>query len=101
MFTALARGEAEYAAELMVERARSVHPLSKKSLEEFRKDMAQMLMNALSKPLSELDVGSVVDKMLETSRQHGVDLDTAFVSVLMSVGIIQGIAQQLNEKFDV
>jgi predicted unusual protein kinase regulating ubiquinone biosynthesis (AarF/ABC1/UbiB family) len=101
MFSALVAGESQRAASLFIERARTIDPSSVKSVNAFREDMACVLSEALGSPLQDMDVGQVVQDMLALSREHGVPLDTACVSLIMSVAVIEGIARQLSDDFNV
>ena len=112
LFSSVACGDSDLAAELMVERSPSQQC---KDVEQFKRDMAKVF--AIVTPetaqnaslengqkafrLSEVRIGDVLMGSLMTLRKHKVAIDGNFATLMMSVIVGEGMGRAMNPDYNI
>jgi aarF domain-containing kinase len=98
LFSAVASGNGELAAQLMIERARNANEIRPDPVlvEGFKRDMSQLIGQVLVTPLSQLEVGQILEQVLTMGRKYHVPVESNFTTLVLGTIIVEGIGKQLN-----
>lgn len=101
LFTAVAQGDGERAANLMVERSRD--PSSVKDNAGFVKGMSEIIdqVSLDSFRLDKIKIGSVLEKVLTLTHRHKVLMEPNFSSLIVSIIVLEGVGRQLDPTLDI
>ncbi|KAL9648638.1 hypothetical protein ABK040_016269 [Willaertia magna] len=104
LFSAVISGDGDYAAQLMIERSKTIrekngYKLSPENANLFISEMSDLIKFVMDRPLEEIQVGNVMERVLSLGRQYHVPIESNFSTLVISVVIVEGIARQLNPDF--
>lgn len=100
LFNALARFDGYRAGELMIERSRT--PETAINNAEFANKVDVLVSNIKRQTftLGTVSIGHLLDQMLSMVRSHHVRMEADFVSVVVSILLLEGIGRQLDPNLD-
>jgi len=101
-FHAIAQGDGERAADLMLNNAPQ-HACVDAA--PFREGMRNLVQQARFGPdgsfnLKALHIGHVLMQVTSLVRLHHVKIDPAFTSLVMAIGVLEGLGRQLDPDLD-
>jgi len=98
LFSAVAAGDGFLAASLMIERARNAQDVAKNpdAVSGFKKEMSVLIDKVLVTPVSELEVGIILEQVLTLGRKYRVPVESNFTTLVLGTMIIEGIGKQLD-----
>jgi aarF domain-containing kinase len=101
LFEAVADGDGERAARLMVERSRD--PTSCIDQEGFIEGMSEIVNQVKldSFRLDKVQIGTVLEKVLNLVHKHQVRLEPNFTSLVVAIIVLEGVGRQLNPELDI
>ena len=101
LFVAITQFDGRRIAQLMVERSSTPETVIRK--EQFVDEMSSFLNSVRSQTtsLQHIHVGQVLATVLNMVREHHVKFEGEFVNVVVAIGLIEGIGQQLDASVDV
>ena len=100
LFRAIANYDGQEAASLMIERAPNANEIDEQSKIGFRKDMAVLIDTVLRTPLKQLEVGVVLQNVLDLGKKYHIKIESNFTTLALGTIIIEGIGRQLDPDFD-
>eukprot|EP00761_Pharyngomonas_kirbyi_P000607 gb/GECH01000607.1/.p1 GENE.gb/GECH01000607.1/~~gb/GECH01000607.1/.p1 ORF type:complete len:637 (+),score=136.25 gb/GECH01000607.1/:1-1911(+) len=97
LFSAVASGNGSLAAQLMVDRARPelVSKLTKDMVEGFKRDMQDVVDDVARKPIGEVEVSNVLQRVLNLGRIYHVPVESNFTTLVLGTVVIEGLGRQL------
>jgi aarF domain-containing kinase len=100
LFRAVSKGQGREAGRLILERS-SENECS--NPESFYDDVEMIVQDALSSDggLRDVKIGSILGRVLSAVRFHRVKLDSKFVSLVVSISLLEGIGRELDPDIDV
>ncbi|KAL0483632.1 hypothetical protein AKO1_011499, partial [Acrasis kona] len=98
LFSAVAAGDGALAATLMVERSRNAEQVMRNpdAVEGFKSEMSVLIGKVLVTPVSELEVGVILEQVLTLGRKYKVPVESNFTTLVLGTMIIEGIGKQLD-----
>lgn len=101
LFTAVAEGDGEKAAHLMIDRSRD--PSSCKDRAGFAKGMKEIVDQVAldSFRLDKVQIGSVLEKVMVLVHRHQVRMEPNFASIVVSIIVLEGVGRQLDPELDI
>jgi aarF domain-containing kinase len=98
LFAAVASGDGERAATLMIERARNAKEIIRdpESIKGFKEEMSSLISTVLITPVRELEVGNILEQVLSLGRKYKVSVESNFTTLVLGTIIVEGIGKQLN-----
>ncbi|KAH9254232.1 hypothetical protein BASA81_007833 [Batrachochytrium salamandrivorans] len=101
LFTAVAEGDGEKAAYLMIDRSRD--PSSCRDREGFAKGMKEIVDQVAldSFRLDKVQIGSVLEKVMVLVHRHQVRMEPNFASIVVSIIVLEGVGRQLDPELDI
>ena len=101
LFTAVAEGDGERAANLMVDRSRD--PSSCKDRAGFIKGMSEIIdqVQLDSFRLDRVRIGSVLERVMTLVHRHHVRLEPNFTTLVVSIIVLEGVGRQLDPELDI
>jgi aarF domain-containing kinase len=100
LFYAIARNEGDAAGNLMVKRSASRKCVDQEGFAREMNDIvSQIHQSGLS--LNTSGIGVLLQKLLVSCYNHQVKLESKFSSVLIAIGVIEGLGRQLDENLDI
>jgi aarF domain-containing kinase len=102
LFTAVATSNGHRAARLMIERSDNTH-LSDDEADGFVAGVTQIVSDVelTSFKLANVQIGSVLERMMGLVRKYRVNLDPSFTSLVVSIVLLEGIGRQLDADIDI
>lgn len=100
LFRAIANYDGQEAASLMIERAPNATEIDEQSKIGFRKEMSVLIDAVLHTPLKQLEVGIVLQKVLDLGKKYHIKIESSFTTLALGTIIIEGIGRQLDPDFD-
>ena len=99
LFKAVAEGNGDLAATLMVERSRTGSCVN---LNGFRHDMGSLVNQVQKKTfqLSIFRIGDVLGKVLSMVQRFHVKIESDFTNLVVSIMVLEGLGRQLNPALD-
>jgi len=102
LFHAIAQGDGERAADLMLENAPQQ---ACADAARFREGMRELLSRARFGPdgafnLSTLHIGDVLAEVTTLVRLNHVKIDPTFTTLVMAIGVLEGLGRQLDPQLD-
>lgn len=98
VFTAVAKGDGRKVGELFLQSSvqQCEHPL------QFIEQMNSIVVDARSKQLNlaSVDVAFLLSRVFSTLQTHKVKLDHNFISVILSIMVLEGLGRTLNPDMD-
>jgi len=103
LFAAVAVGDGKLAGELMVSRASPEKLEMCVEKEKFIEGIDQVVrqVNQDSFRLDKVQIGSILENVLNLVRVHRVPLDPNFTSLILSIIVLEGLGRQLNPELDI
>ncbi|XP_033940427.1 uncharacterized aarF domain-containing protein kinase 2 [Pseudochaenichthys georgianus] len=100
VFTAVVLHQGERVAELLLNHARANDC---QDVPQFKKEMAQLVDNALSKSLSlgKFQVGELLSRVFGVLIKHKVKLESNFASVVFAIMVLEGLGRTLDPNLDI
>lgn len=101
LFKAVVRNYGDEAGRLLIERSR--HHRVCLNADQFCEDMRQLVqdVNAKGLQLKNISISSIIEKLLMLCRKHNVKLESRFVQVIVSLGIVEGLGRRLDPDVDI
>jgi aarF domain-containing kinase len=102
LFVAIARGQGELAAELMIRHSRLADSAlaDGERREQFRVLMGRVFHAAMHQEMSKVSVARVIEDMFRLSRRFSIVLEPNYVSLFSSTALLEGIGRQLDPSLD-
>jgi aarF domain-containing kinase len=102
LFATVVEGNGIAAAELMVHRARNYEQLKKnpENIKNFTYQMAMLIKTVNEKPLQSLDVGNILNQVLEMGKKYQVIIEPNFTTLVLGTVVIEGLGKTLNSNFE-
>eukprot|EP01080_Neovahlkampfia_damariscottae_P002307 gene2307-2775_t len=102
LFATVVEGNGIAAAELMVKRARNYEQLklNPENIKNFTYQMAMIIKDVNEKPLQELDVGNILNQVLEMGKKYEVVIEPNFTTLVLGTIVIEGLGKTLNSNFE-
>lgn len=100
VFTAVVLQQGERVAELFLHHARANEC---KDVPQFKKEMAQLVDQALSKSLSlgKFQVGDLLSRLFGLLIKHKVKLESNFASIVFAIMVLEGLGRSLDPNLDI
>ncbi|XP_029290715.1 LOW QUALITY PROTEIN: uncharacterized aarF domain-containing protein kinase 2 [Cottoperca gobio] len=100
VFTAVVLQQGERVAELLLNHARANEC---QDVPQFKKEMAHLVDNALSKTLSlgKFQVGDLLSRVFGLLIKHKVKLESNFASVVFAIMVLEGLGRTLDPNLDI
>merc|ERR1712142_1029893 len=97
-FEAIVKGDTHRVGSLFLEK--SYHECSNKK--EFIRELAALINSARGDQLTlrRVDVTDLLSKLFSILSRHHVRLDSAFSSVVLAIGVVEGLARSLDPDLD-
>ncbi len=101
LFQAVAVGDGQLAAKLMLERSKS--SVVCKTPERFQHAMTAIVKQAHSQnfQLDKLNIGKVLNDVLDAARVNNVPIESSYVSLILGIITIEGIGRQLDSDLNI
>lgn len=101
LFTAVAEGDGEKAAYLMIDRSRD--PTSCTDRHGFARGMKEIVDQVAldSFRLDKVQIGSVLEKVMHLVHKHQVRMEPNFASLVVSIIVLEGVGRQLDPELDI
>lgn len=100
LFTAVVLNDGKRVGELMIERSRGGRCIDPDGFaSETRELVAEVHRMGLS--LGKIGIGALLQRMLVLCYKHQVKLESRFASVIISLGVVEGLGRQLDKDVDV
>lgn len=101
LFQAVAEGDGERAANLMIDRSRD--PLSCVDRDGFVRGMTEIIdqVQLDSFRLDRVRIGSVLERVMTLVHRHHVRLEPNFSSLVVSIIVLEGVGRQLDPELDI
>lgn len=103
LFTAVACGDGDLGAKLMLERSPG-HQCT--NVEKFKKDMREIFdavgpQTTSGFSLSKIDIGGTLTKIFQTMREHRVRIDGNFASLVATVLVGEGLGRKMHPDYNI
>uniref|UniRef100_A0A7N6FGH8 ABC1 atypical kinase-like domain-containing protein n=1 Tax=Anabas testudineus TaxID=64144 RepID=A0A7N6FGH8_ANATE len=100
VFTAVVLRQGEQVAELILHHARANEC---QDVSEFKKEMAQLVDNALSNTLSlgKMQVADLLSRVFGLLIKHKVKLESNFASIVFAIMVLEGLGRSLDPNLDI
>ncbi|KAL4625060.1 putative aarF domain-containing protein kinase 2 [Arapaima gigas] len=100
VFAAVALHQGERVAELILKHARASECAD---VPGFKKDVAQLVNEALSNPLSlgKVQVGDLLSRVFKLLIAHKVKLESNFASIVFAILVLEGLGRSLDPNLDI
>ncbi|XP_012788130.2 uncharacterized aarF domain-containing protein kinase 2 isoform X2 [Sorex araneus] len=100
VFTAVALGQGQRVAELILHHARASEC---KDVEAFKAEMARLVTQAREKTitLEKLQVSSLLSSVFKLLMTHKVKLESNFASIVFAIMVLEGLGRSLDPKLDI
>jgi len=101
LFQAVAEGDGEKAANLMVDRSRD--PTSCVDRQGFIRGMSEIIgqVQLDSFRLDRVRIGGVLERVMTLVHRHHVRLEPNFTSLIVSIIVLEGVGRQLDPELDI
>lgn len=101
LFRAVVTNDGYAAGEMMIQRSRGKVQVPDK--EEFSKEIQRIISEVHQSgfTLRELGLSEVLQKVLHLCYKHQVKLESRFASVIVAIGIIEGVGRELDPDIDI
>lgn len=100
LFKAIATFDGYHVGELMVERSRTPSTVTNEDIFIFKVDRLIRTIKHRTFALGNVQIGDLLTRMLSMVRDHHVRLEGDFITVVISVLLLEGIGRQLNPDMD-
>lgn len=100
VFTAVALGQGQRVAELILHHARASEC---SDVEGFKAEMATLVTQAREKTitLEKLQVSSLLSSVFKLLMTHKVKLESSFASIVFAIMVLEGLGRSLDPKLDI
>jgi len=95
LFKAVISGNADQAATLMIERSRHRYATAEEEA-KFKREMAEVINDVMLQDLQHVEVGRVLQRVLDVGRRNHVGIESNFSSLVLGTVVVEGLARQLN-----
>jgi aarF domain-containing kinase len=101
LFRAVITNDGYTAGQLMIERSRGQVPVLDK--EQFSQEIQELVSNVHRSgfTLRELGLSDILQKVLHLCYKHQVKLESRFASIIVAIGIIEGVGRELDPDIDI
>lgn len=100
LFKAIATFDGYHVGELMIERSRTPSTVINEDIFIFKADRLIRTIKTRTFALGNVQIGDLLTRMLKMVRDHHVRLEGDFITVIISVLLLEGIGRQLNPSMD-
>lgn len=102
LFKAVVRNDGRLVGRLMIERSRD-HGAGCLNPEAFEREMEAVVaaVHSSGLALGRIGVGALLQRVLIACYTHGVKLESKYASVIIGIGVLEGLGRQLDPDVDI
>lgn len=101
LFKAIATFDGYKAGELMVERSRTPETVIDKEVFALKTSRLVSQVKSRTFALGSVSIGDLLTNMMEMVRKHHVRMESDFITVILSILLLEGIGRRLDPELDI